>query len=154
MLKRSFMVVTILFFLILLTGCGAGNFAVTNGLYSGTIAYTEDRNNGSYMIWPVISIDTVWCVANKKATQNDDFAEEAQRLHATVLIEYQSINAGDPDGVNPTGLGYGCDDESAGVQTYRMLSICEMQFSRYEREALYKQMDKPIPEVKLPLCQR
>jgi hypothetical protein len=115
--------------LILLSACGTGSYAVTGGHAFGYIMNPEVRKNGSYMIWLYADSTTVYCTFDKTKY---DLAIKWADEHRYIHITYNSINSGDADG---EFLGQGCDGETTGVQTLRLLS---MELSAYEQTEMAK----------------
>ncbi len=78
---------------------------------------TEQRNNGTYMVWMGADTVTVYCTSDQNAYRN---AQDWRDEHILVTIVYQTINVGDSDGAF---LGKGCDSEQTGVTTLRLVRI-------------------------------
>lgn len=113
-MKKGFVCIGLVLVFVL-SACGA--YAVKGGEVTEYIMNTEQRNNGTYMVWMGADTVTVYCTADQNAYRN---AQEWREEHLLVTIVYQTINTGDPDGAF---LGKGCDSEQKGVTTLRLVSI-------------------------------
>ena len=105
----------------LLSACGAGNFAVTSAEVTDYITNTEEINNGAFVVWVRTDPTTSYCTIDRAIY---DLARKYREQMIPVTIAYQGINAGDKDAVNWLGLGkcsYG--DSTTKTKTYRLMSI-------------------------------
>jgi len=125
MRNKILFVVVSLALLPLLSAClGAGPWSVTDADYTGLLAYTEERDNGTHVLWPQISVDANFCMASISGNRADSWraAQIGRYYQLNVNVHYESINRGDNDGFNVLNGG-GCDAEATGVQTYRALEV-------------------------------
>lgn len=108
--------VLLTFIAVLISAC-AGPGSVKDGETTDIVTNTEIRENGARMVWVKTDLFAVYC------TYSDEMYRQAQRYRRAQIvvdIDYESIDMGDPDGA---WLGSGCDSESEGIQTYRMVGI-------------------------------
>jgi len=104
---------------LLVSGCLGvqGAWAVVKAEATDYISHTEERNNGSFVIW--LRYDE----AGNYCTFDHDLFEQAQQFRKSgqkVTVSYETIDFGDRDGAF---LGSGCDAEAEGYQTYRLTGI-------------------------------
>ncbi len=125
MKTRLALLLLLLAVLLAACGTGPGHYAVTKAEVTDFITNTEERNNGTFMVWAQTDITSAYCT---KDLEVYELARSLRESHTRVTIEYATINVGDTD------YGYtdlqgknngGCDHESKtiGVRTYRLVEL-------------------------------
>lgn len=106
---------------IVLSGCGAGAYAVKSGEVTDYITNTESRQNGFYIVWMRTDVTAAYCTADAEMyKQAQDYRESVQ----LVTISYKGINSGDADAPTLGLFSTGCDpSDGENTRTYRLVSI-------------------------------
>jgi hypothetical protein len=116
---------------ILLSGCGAGAYAITRAELRDWIFNVEPRNNGSMTVWMRHDDVGAYC------TLNSDLQEKINGIWNSpdvyVYLTYRSVNNNDAE-YNWTGTGDGCAADRATTR-YKILGI-ERVADRFPEQAI------------------
>jgi hypothetical protein len=113
---------------LLLSSCGAGAKAITEGTLRDTIFSVEPRVNGTVSVWFTHDDVGVYCTYDK--TLGDKALELLKSPSAEVIATYRSVNNTDPEYGAFLDVSKGCGDNSGknnSTVVYKLLSITSIE---------------------------